>query len=190
MKSSVATLFLSVSFLFYFLMTAGCSSDSDTAEADSESATAIAGYEIAPRDMSRIVRASARVEPENMVTISSRMSGLIRQMNVREGDRISSGDVLLSFDIEEQEAELERAKAELELATAFYERNRTLLDREAISTAEYEESRANRRIAESEVKLLETRLGFGTVRAPHDLVVLNRYVEQGMPCQITNRCSA
>ena len=178
MKSSLAVLFLSVSFLFSFFLVTGCSSDLET-EADSESATAIAGYEIAPRDMSRIVRASARVEAENVVTISSRMSGLIRQMNVREGDRIRSGDVLLSFDIDEQEAELERARAELELATAFYERNRTLLEREAISTAEYEESRANRRIAESEVKLLETRLGFGTVRAPQDLVVLNRYVEQG-----------
>jgi membrane fusion protein, multidrug efflux system len=38
---------------------------------------------------------------------------------------------------------------------------------------------ANKRIAESELKLLETRVGFGTVRAPHDLVVLRRYVERG-----------
>ena len=173
------TAFFPTSVLFILLIWTGCGSDTDIAETESEAATAIAGYKLYPRDMSRVVRASARVEAENVVTISSRMSALINQMNVREGDRLSAGDVMLTFDIEEQEAELERARAELELANTVYERNRTLLEREAISTAEYEESRASKRIAESEVKLLETRLSFGTVRAPYDLVVLNRYVEQG-----------
>ena len=48
------------------------------------------------------------------------------EMNVREGDRLSEGDVLLRFDIEEQQAELERARAEFDLASAVYERNQTL----------------------------------------------------------------
>jgi len=157
---------------------AGCESDPGT-DTSAERAAAIAGYELTPIDMSRIVRASSSVEPENMVTLASRMSGLIIEMNVREGDRLSEGDVLLRFDIEEQQAELQRARAELELASAVYERNQTLFEREAISRAEYEESRANKRIAESEVKLLETRIGFGTLRAPHDLVILRRHVERG-----------
>lgn len=153
--------------------------DSSEAEESAEQATAIAGYELSPIDMSRMVRASSTVEPENMVTLASRMSGLIIEMNVREGDRLTEGDVLLRFDIEEQQAELERARAELELASAIYDRNETLFEREAISRAEYEEARANKRIAESEVTLLETRVRFGTVRAPHDLVVLRRHVERG-----------
>ena len=101
------------------------------------------------------------------------------EMNVREGDRLSEGDVLLRFDIEEQQAELERARAEFDLASAVYERNQTLFTIDAVSLAEYEEARANKRIAESEVKLLETRIGFGSIRAPHNLVVLSRYVERG-----------
>jgi membrane fusion protein, multidrug efflux system len=172
---------LSITLMSTFLMLAvyaGCSSDTEHGQ-DTERATAIAGYELSPIDMSRMVRASSTVEPENMVTLASRMSGLIIEMNVREGTRVSGGDVLLRFDIEEQEAELERARAELELASAIYDRNQTLFEREAISRAEYDEARANKRIAESELKLLETRVGFGTVRAPHDLVVLRRHVERG-----------
>ena len=65
------------------------------------------------------------------------------------------------------------------MASAVYERNQTLFKIDAISLAEYEEARANKRIAESEVKLLETRIGFGSIRAPHNLVVLSRYVERG-----------
>lgn len=166
--------------LFLTIGTGGCSSESESGPS-AESTTAIAGYELAPQDMSRIVRASSTVEAENVVTIASRMSGLIIEMNAREGDRVSPGDILLRFDIAEQEAELERARAELELATAVYNRNRTLFEREAVSSAEYEEARANKRISESEVTLLDTRVRFGTVRASgdNDVVVLRRYVERG-----------
>jgi membrane fusion protein, multidrug efflux system len=177
MKSVSTILFLLL--LGTSLLFLGCSSGSESDASGEEAATAIAGYELQPRDMSRIVRASSQVEPENVITIAGRMSGLITTMQVREGDRLNQGEVMLRFDVEEQAAELDRARAELELASAVYDRNQTLFEREAISTAEYEEARANKKIAESEVKLLETRVGFGTVRAPHDLIVLRRYVEQG-----------
>ncbi len=169
---------LCATLLTFPLFIAGCD-ETEESRAMTETAVAIAGFELTPVDLSRVVRASSRVEAENIVTISSRMSGLITGMNIREGDRLSAGDVMIRFDLEEQRAELDRARAELELAEAVYTRNQRLLEREAISRAEYEESRANKRIAESEVNLLETRIGFGTVRAPTDLVVLRRYVEQG-----------
>jgi len=168
----------SIGVLTALLILGACSSDTES-ESSEESATAIAGYELQPRDMSRIVRSTSSVEAENTVTIASRMSGLIIEMNAREGDRLEDGELLLRFDIEEQRAELERAQAELELASAVYDRNSTLFEREAISRAEYDEARANKRIAESEVTLLDTRIGFGAIRAPHDLVVLRRHVERG-----------
>ncbi|MCC5913700.1 MAG: biotin/lipoyl-binding protein [Balneolaceae bacterium] len=164
-----------------------CGSDTATEDSD-ESAVAIAGYEVQPRDLSRIVRSSARIEAENYITIASRMSGLITGLNAREGDRFSDGDILLEFDTEEQEAELDRARAQLDLATAVYERSRTLYDREAISTAEYEETRADKRIAESEVKLLETRIRFGTVRAPTILLFFQDMLNRVMPFPIMSLC--
>lgn len=170
--------YISIILSVFLLISTGCSSETESGQA-AERPTAIAGYELSPVDLSRIIRASSVVEAENVVTLASRMSGLIIEMNVREGDRLSEGDVLLRFDIEEQQAELERARAEFDLASAVYERNQTLFKIDAVSLAEYEEARANKRIAESEVKLLETRIGFGSIRAPHNLVVLRRYVERG-----------
>lgn len=155
----------------------GCESGPDSEEA--EPVTAIAGYELAPMDLSRVVQASATVEAENVVTIASRMDGLITLLNAREGDSIEAGQKLLEFDIEQQQAELERAQAEMELAEAVFERTEQLYEREAISAAEYEEARANLKVAESEVKLLDTQVQFGTVRAQNELRVLDRYVEQG-----------
>lgn len=171
------SLFISL-ITFSFFLFLGCSSESESGSS-SESAAAIAGYEISPINMSRIVRASSTIEAENVITIASRMSGLITEMRVREGDTINAGDLILRFDVEEQQAELERARAELDLANAIYERNRTLFERNTISSAEYEETRANKIIAESDVQLLETRVSFGTVRAPQTVTVLRRHVEEG-----------
>ena len=173
MRTYLSLLILSAVFLF-----ASCASEQETGD-EQERPTPIAGYELAPRDMSRIVQVSAITEPENTITIASRMSGLITGLSVREGDRVNQGDVLVRFDIDEHRAELKRAEAELELAETRFERNEQLFEREVISSADFEESRANKRIAESEVQLLETRIGFGTLRAPADIIVLERHVEQG-----------
>lgn len=166
-------------YLFILIIAVSCDSTGEADQPAGEQVTPIAGYELSPRDLSRVVQLSSVVEPENKITIASRMSGLITSLEVREGDRVNEGDVLLRFDLEEQNAELQRARAELELAEARFNRSSQLYESEAISSAEYEETRANYKIAESEVKLRETRVGFGTVRAPDDLVILERHIEEG-----------
>ena len=170
--------FLISCILLFSFSVVSCESEEEVVD-DQDRAMPIAGYELSPRDMSRVVQVSSAVEPENRVTIASRMSGLITSLHVREGDRVSEGDLLLELDVEELEAELERSRAELELAETQYNRNAQLFEQEAISSSEYEETRANYKIAQSEVRLRETRLGFGTVRANNDLVILERHIEEG-----------
>lgn len=164
--------------LTLFLLLLGCDSSDESSPSDEQS-MAVAGYELEPMDLSRMVRASATVEAENVITIASRLEGLITSLHVREGDRVQTGDTLLTFDTQELRAELSRARAQLELAEASFSRAEQLFDRNAISRADFEESRANLQSSESEVNLLETRLSFGNIRANHNVTVLNRYVEEG-----------
>jgi membrane fusion protein, multidrug efflux system len=156
----------------------GCNTDQQT-EQSAEQARAVAGYEVKPMDLSREIKASALAEAENVITIAARMEGLITGLHVREGDRISVGDTLLTFDTQELQAELNRANAELELAEAAFNRAEQLFERETIARAEFEETRAELQRAESEANLLETRISFGTIISNGNRVVLNRYVEQG-----------
>lgn len=149
--------YISILLSVFLLISAGCSSETESGQA-AERPTAIAGYELSPIVLSRIIRASSVVEAENVVTLASRLSGLIIEMNVREGDRLSEGDVLLRFDIEEQQAELERARAEFDLASAVYERNQTLFTIDAVSLAEYEEARANKELLEVKLNCLKPAL--------------------------------
>jgi membrane fusion protein, multidrug efflux system len=146
---------------------------------DRERFMPVAGYEITPRDLSRTVHVSGTVEPLRYMTIASQMSGTIRVLHVEEGDRIGRGDIVATLDVSEQRAELERATALRVRAQAEYERTKELFERDLVSRSEYDNARADLSVAESEEKLWQTRVDFGSIRAPADAVVTRRFVEEG-----------
>jgi membrane fusion protein, multidrug efflux system len=162
-----------------FLSSCGGDRNEPQANPSVERAMAVAGYTVVPRDLSRTVRVSGNVEPLEVITLASRMGGLVHTLHAEEGDRVSGGQVVASLDVEEQEAELERAEAVLEQTRSNYERIRELYERDLSSRAEYETARAEHRVAESEVRLRRTHVRFGEIRAPKDAVVTRKYVEAG-----------
>ncbi|WP_253450822.1 efflux RND transporter periplasmic adaptor subunit [Natronospira proteinivora] len=165
------------------LSLSACSDNGDADEGnDNDSAerqTPIAAVEVTPRDLSRNVSLSARVEPRTRIRLASRISARVEQVLAEEGDRIEAGQILAQLDVAEEEAELERAKADRDEADLEYERTVSLLDQGNVTEVEYQRARAARRAARSEVLLWETRRDFGTVITPRDAVVTDRQVEIG-----------
>jgi len=144
-----------------------------------EHQTPIAAVEVTPRDLSRNVSLSARVEPRTRIRLASRTSARVEQVLAEEGDRVDAGQILAQLDVAEAEAELERAKAARDEADLEYERTASLLDQGNVTEVEYQRARAARRGARSEVLLWETRRDFGTVMSPRRAVVTDRRVEIG-----------
>ena len=79
------------------------------------------------------VKASGEIQPRVYVNISSQVPGEIVELNVKEGDRVSRGDVLLQLDPEQYRSTVTRLEANLRLA-------RINLDRERTSLATHESS--------------------------------------------------
>lgn len=146
---------------------------------ESEARVPVAAAEIVERDLSRMVRMAARVEPRVTIDLASRTSGSVDTVFVEEGDAVERGDLLASLDMSEEQAELSRAQAAAEEVHLEYERTAELLDRGDVTQAEYERVRAERRAAEGEVLLWETRLTFGRIGSPRDAVVSERMIEPG-----------
>jgi HlyD family secretion protein len=115
------------------------------------------------RDITEIVSASGKVQPEVEVKISSDVSGEIVELLVKEGDTVRKGDLLLRIDpviyqsavqrmsstlngakaqMATSSARLEQSKAQLTNAEAGYNRNKKLHDAGAISDAEFEQIKA------------------------------------------------
>jgi len=58
------------------------------------------------------------IAPETQVTIYSKVQGWVEKINVREGDRVKAGQVLVTLDAREAQAAVEQAQASLEAAIA------------------------------------------------------------------------
>lgn len=110
------------------------------------------------------VSASGKLKPIKEVKISSEVSGEILEMNLREGQKVKKGDLLLkinpdiyeaaenraSANVNNAKANLQNAKAQLvqsqaqfENAKKNYERHVNLLEKKAISQAEFDQVEAD-----------------------------------------------
>ncbi len=108
------------------------------------------------------VSAPAEIIPVELRTVSSPVDGYIQRIEVRAGDRVEPGQLLVSLDTRELTLqrnqsldELARLRAELRVARATGDRKQT-----AMLNARYAQ-------AQSQSELLEQRIERSAVKAPH-----------------------
>lgn len=145
-------------------------------ESEDEDSTPVAGYELEPRDLSKVVRTSGTVEPRERIRIKSPIGGVLKTLSVEEGDSVRRGELLAKSELSEMRAELRRAQAQVDAYQRRYDRRKPLADRDAVRQDEVEELQSSIEIAESEVELWQTRIELSKVSAPRDAVVTARHV--------------
>ncbi len=162
---------------------------------------------VSDRSITRIVTATGRIQPEVEVKIAPDVSGEIVELNVREGDFVNEGDVLLRIrpDIIQarldeanatllgQKARMEQNRASMLRAKNEYEQKRTLFEREMLSQLEYENARRSYEAeqasfnassfqvenARAQLRRIEEELRQTTIRAPMTGTVSKLNVERG-----------
>ncbi|MBI3234601.1 MAG: biotin/lipoyl-binding protein, partial [Bacteroidetes bacterium] len=73
------------------------------------------------RTILETVSASGKIQPEIEVSISPDVSGEIMELNVREGDSVSKGQMLARINPDLYNTDLDRTKASLENTKASFE---------------------------------------------------------------------
>jgi RND family efflux transporter MFP subunit len=133
------------------------------------------------------------VQATSQAMVRSRVSGVIKQVNVREGDPVAAGQVVAEFDtnvlraqLAEREAGLASAKANLEQAQRTREANAQLVQRSFITQnafdtadATYQAQVATVAAAQAQVAQAQIQVDDAVVRAPIAGRVARRYVQPG-----------
>lgn len=115
------------------------------------------------RDITRVVTAFGRIQPEVEVKISPDVSGEIVELNVQEGDYVQQGDLLAGIrpdfyasQVDQAEASLKQAqatlaqrRADLRQAEAELKRQQQLHEREVSSGADLESAQTTYDVAEA-----------------------------------------
>ncbi len=159
------------------------------------------------RTITQIVSASGRIQPEVEVIIRPDVSGEIIELNVKEGDFVREGELLLRIKpdlyqarIDElnaalltQQSRMEQARSQMLQAETEYLKNKQLYDRELISELEYlqnynnyESQKANFKAAEyqiesakAQLRRAEEELQQTVIRSPKNGTISRLAVERG-----------
>ncbi|MFD0668784.1 efflux RND transporter periplasmic adaptor subunit [Ramlibacter sp. MAHUQ-53] len=133
------------------------------------------------------------VEAVRQTTIAAQVAGAVVRLEVRAGDRVAAGQVLLELDARAAEqaaaasdAQVQAARAALDVATREFERQRRLHQQQYISQAALDRAEAEFRSTQAQVNAqlaqagaARTQSGFYRVRAPYAGVVADVPVTLG-----------
>jgi RND family efflux transporter MFP subunit len=125
------------------------------------------------------VEVTGQVAAIFQATLSSRIQGTIDRLLVREGTKVSKGQLLIQLDSRDLQADLARANAEVDNATAHLDRMHQLYAQDAVSKQEMENATRGHRVADANRKAVEAQLSYTMVRAPFEGVITEKKVEAG-----------
>src|SRR6185436_14611096 len=145
------------------------------------------------RELQRTLSLSGSLSPVLQATVRSKVPGEVQKVMVREGDRVSEGQVIATLDtadlkarVDAQVATLEETRAKETLARKNRENNQALLRQNFISQnafdttqSTYEAAAAGVRSAEAQARIAEKALQDAVVRAPFAGVVSRRMINVG-----------
>lgn len=143
--------------------------------------------------LERLVVATGTLEPEQLVDVRPRISGIVEKIHIEDGDHVKEGQVLVEIDrdlievrLREVRAELASSEIELRYADVAWKRADSLKQGGTMADQDFDDARARFDRASVEVtrkrasvSRLEVELRYATVRAPMDGIVLTVPIEKG-----------
>lgn len=137
------------------------------------------GYVIEPTHLSEMVNSNGTLRPDEEVDLSFETSGKLVQINFTEGTRIKKGDLLAKINDKPLQAQLEKLQVELKMAEAKEFRQRSLLNKDAISQESYDQIVTDVQSLNADIDLVKAHISETELRAPFDGVIGLRYISEG-----------
>ncbi|APA64517.1 efflux RND transporter periplasmic adaptor subunit [Maribacter sp. 1_2014MBL_MicDiv] len=119
------------------------------------------------------------VSTKQNVLIYPEMAGTLQRVYVKEGDRVSKGQVLATIDDGGMSSQLNQLKTQASLAKTTFERQERLWNQNIGSEIQYLQAKTNYEAAENMVSQAQSQLGKSTIKAPFSGIIDNVIKDQG-----------
>ena len=148
---------------------------------------------ISDNNTSPYVSASGKIEAENSANLSTRMMGYVTKVNVKVGQKVSQGQLLVSLNNTDLQAKKVQVNASITQAQAGYNNAKKDYDRfvnlfaqQSASqkelddmTARYEMAKAGLEAAKQMRNEINAQFAYSNISAPFSGVVTNTFVKEG-----------
>jgi|WetSurSiteA1Bulk_404760.scaffolds.fasta_scaffold01424_10 membrane fusion protein, multidrug efflux system len=139
----------------------------------------VSGFLIAPAQMNEMIKSSGTILPDEEVDLSFETSGKIVGIYFTEGTRVKKGDLLAKINDKPLQAQLLKLQSQLKLAEEKEFRQRSLLEKDAISRESYDQIATELQELEADVLLIQARIAETELRAPFDGIIGLRLLSEG-----------
>ncbi len=139
----------------------------------------VSGLIIAPSIISEFINSTGSLLPDEEVELSFETSGKIVNIYFSEGTRVKKGDLLAKINDRHLQAQLLKLESQKKLVEEKEFRQRSLLDRDAISRESYDQVVTELQALEADILLVKARIAETELRAPFDGTIGLRYFSEG-----------
>jgi membrane fusion protein (multidrug efflux system) len=139
----------------------------------------VSGFLIAPVQMNEMINSSGSILPDEEVELSFETSGKIVGIYFTEGTRVSKGDLLAKMNDRHLQAQLLKLQAQKKLTEENEFRQRSLLEKDAISRESYDQVATELQSIEADILLIEARIAETELRAPFGGIIGLRLLSEG-----------
>lgn len=112
------------------------------------------------------------------IRLSFKVGGIIKHIDVREGERVRKGQRLAEIELAEVNAQLEQARQAHEKARRDAERGERLYADQVISLEQLQDLRTQMAVTEAALKSVRFNSSYASIIAPRDGTVLRRLAEE------------
>lgn len=142
-------------------------------------ALSVRGLVLQTKPIVEIINSSGTLKASEQVDLSFESSGRITELNINEGEKVAKGTLLAKINDSELQAQRDKIQVQLKLAEDRESRQRTLLEREAISRESYEQVLAEMQSLKADMAEIEAKIEKSSIVAPFDGIVGLRYTSEG-----------
>lgn len=132
-----------------------------------------------PQTLQNMFRSKGILLPDEEVNLTFETSGKITDIYFEEGSHVQKGTLLAKVNDEPLRAELKKLEAKLPLAEARVYRQRTLLEKDAVSQETYQTVITELETLKADIELTKARIAQTELRAPFSGIIGLRFVSEG-----------
>nr|WP_297787406.1 efflux RND transporter periplasmic adaptor subunit [uncultured Allomuricauda sp.] len=135
--------------------------------------------EVHPQKFDHFLELQGDVMTKQNVLIYPEMSGTLKKVYVKEGQKVSKGQLLATIDDGGLSSQLAQLRTQAELSKTTFERQKRLWEQNIGSEIQYLQAKTNYEAQQSAVKQMESQVGKSSIRAPFTGIIDDVIKDEG-----------
>lgn len=125
------------------------------------------------------ITVTANIDAEQNAIISPQMNGQIIKIYVKEGQRVTKGQLLAKLNDDVLQKNLSQLYTSLVLADTMYQKQKILFDQNVISEVQYLQAKNQKETLEKQIEVIKSQMYLSQIRAPFSGIIDNIFKKEG-----------